>query len=192
MVGFAVMAAVAAFLLLQAAFRSWRLAALVFAAMPLALAGGVAAGAVQGGVLSLGSMVGFLAVLGLATRTAILFVARAQTLERENADVTRGSCKPVAAQERVAPVVTTTAALAALVLSPFVVVGSRPGLELVDLMAVVIVGGLVTSTFVTLFVLPALFIPWAPQSRRHGGADRRFDLDRATSGAAGCPDSGAV
>ena len=68
-VGFVVGAALAAFLLLQAAFRSWRLAALVFAAMPLALAGGVAAGAVQGGVLSLGSMIGFLAVLGLATRT---------------------------------------------------------------------------------------------------------------------------
>ena len=184
-VGFAVTAAVAAFLLLQAAFRSWRLAALVFAAMPLALAGGVAAGAVQGGVFSLGSMIGFLAVLGLATRTGILFVARAQTLERENADMTRQAAVYLAAQERVAPVVTTTAALA-LLLSPFVILGSRPGLELVHPMAVAILGGLVTSTFVTLFVLPALLGAGRERGRPIAGDDEQVvDVDLETVGASG-------
>jgi hypothetical protein len=156
--------------------------------MPLALAGGLATCAVQGGVLSLGSMIGFLAVLGLATRTGILFVARAQTLERENVGMTRGAVVQLAARERFAPVLTTTAAVV-LFLSPFVVFGSRPGLELIHPMSVVLIGGLISSTLVGLFVLPALYIHLGTR-QEHGrpGPHRQRvndDLDRETVGSAG-------
>ena len=119
-------------------------------------------------------------MLGLATRTGILFVARAQTLERENADMTRQAAVYLAAQERVAPVITTTAALA-LLLSPFVILGSRPGLELVHPMAVAILGGLVTSTFVTLFVLPALLGAGRERGPTIAGDDEQVvDVDLET------------
>ena len=184
--GFAVVVALAAFLLLQAAFRSWRLAALVFTAMPLALAGGLVVGAVEGAVLSLGSMIGFLAVLGLATRTGVLFVARAQALEREQPGMTRPAVIQLAARERFATVVMTSAALA-LLLTPFVVMGSRPGLELIHPMAVVILGGLVTSAFVTLFVLPALYTHLGARPDRGapstGDEQDIDDLDPSTVGA---------
>jgi len=96
-------------------------------------------------------------VLALSTRTGILFVARAQALERENPEVARPAAVQLAAQERCAPVLTTATALLCL-LAPFVILGPRPGLELIHPMSVVILGGLVTSTLVTLFVVPALYL----------------------------------
>ncbi len=117
-------------------------------------------------------MIGFLAVLGLATRTGVLFVARAQALEREQPGMTRPAVIQLAARERFATVVMTSAALA-LLLTPFVVMGSRPGLELIHPMAVVILGGLVTSAFVTLFVLPALYTHLGARPDRGAPLHRR-------------------
>ena len=154
--GFVVTVAVAAFLLLQAAFRSWRVAGLVFATLPVALVGGLTAALVEGGTLSLGSLVGLFAVLGLATRTAVLLVARIQQRELETAGISRADAVAHATAERLPAVVTSTVATALLV-SPLVVLGSRPGLELLHAMSIAVLGGLVTSTFVTLFLLPALY-----------------------------------
>ena len=156
MIAFAIAAAIAAFLLLQAAFRSWRLAVPVFLILPVALVGGVLAALIAGAELSLGSFIGFLALFALATRTAVLLISHLQGLEREGASfgpdlVERG------ARERLAPIATTTAATAAVML-PFVVAGTMPGLEVVHPMAVVVLGGLVSSTLLSLFVLPALFL----------------------------------
>ena len=76
----------AIFLLLQAAFGSWRLATLAFLTLPVALVGGViAAHYMGGGVLSLGSLVGFLTVLGIAARNGILLINHCQHLERRRA-----------------------------------------------------------------------------------------------------------
>jgi CzcA family heavy metal efflux pump len=146
MLAFSVAAVLAAYLLLQAAFGSWRLAALVCLMMPVALAGGVIAALLAGAELSLGSMLGLLALLGIAARTSVLLVRHFQD-------------RPVAergAGERLAAVVTTASALALLAL-PFVVLGTRPGLEIVHPMAVVILGGLVSATFASLFLLPAMY-----------------------------------
>jgi CzcA family heavy metal efflux pump len=165
MIAFAVAAAIAAFLLLQAAFRSWRLALPVFVILPVALVGGVLAALIAGAELSLGSFIGFLALFALATRTGVLLISHLQGLEREGASfgpdlVERG------ARERLAPIATTAAATAAVML-PFVVAGTMPGLEVVHPMAVVVLGGLVSSTLLSLFVLPALFL-------RFGGGEPKL------------------
>ena len=152
----AIAAALASFLLLQAAFRSWSVAALVFLTLPLALVGGLAVALISGGELSLGSLLGLLAVLVLATRTGLVLIRHMQDLAPESgrfgpALVERG------AQERLRPILTSAAAIAAVML-PFAIAGSPPGLEVVHPMATVVLGGLVTSTLLSLFVLPALYL----------------------------------
>ena len=162
--GFAIAAALAAFLLLQAAFKSWRRAILVFAALPLALVGGLVAAFVTGVGLSLGSLLGLLAVFAMSTRTNVLFVVGLQSLERESTNGLGGAALVRRhATDQFAPVIRSTTALALLVL-PLAVLGSRPGLEIVHPMAVVLLGGLGTSTLVTLFVLPALYLHLAPRA----------------------------
>jgi CzcA family heavy metal efflux pump len=147
MIAFAIAAAIAAFLLLQAAFGSWGLAALAFLTLPVALVGGVLAALIAGAELSLGSFIGFLALLGLAARTSVLLIRRFQG----------GDSVEHGARERFTPILTSAVATAAVML-PFVIAGTRPGLEVVHPMAVVILGGLVTSTLLALFVLPALYL----------------------------------
>jgi CzcA family heavy metal efflux pump len=156
MIAFAVAAALAAYLLLQAAFGSWGLALLAFLTLPVALVGGVLAALIAGAELSLGSFIGFLALLGLAARTDVLLIRRCQELEREG-ETFGPSLVERAARERLAPILTSAVAIAAVML-PFVVAGSRAGLEVIHPMAVVILGGLVTSTLLSLFVLPALYL----------------------------------
>jgi Cu/Ag efflux pump CusA len=162
MLAFAVGCAIAIFLLMQAALGSWGLAALALLTLPVALVGGAVAALIAGAELSLGSIVGLLALFGIAARGNLLVVRHFQRLEDEghalDADLVRRG-----ARERLGPIVTTAAALA-LVALPFVVMGTRPGLEVVHPMAVVILGGLVSTTFLSLFVLPALYLRYA--SRR--------------------------
>ena len=83
MLGVAAAAVIGIFLLLQACFRSWRLAMIAFLAIPAALAGGVMGALAGGGVISLGSIIGFLAVLGIAARNGILLINRYRRLEGE-------------------------------------------------------------------------------------------------------------
>jgi Cu/Ag efflux pump CusA len=156
MIAFAVAAALAAYLLLQAAFGSWSLALLAFLTLPIALVGGVLAALIAGAELSLGSFIGFLALLGLAARTDVLLIRRCQELEREG-ETFGPSLVERAARERLGPILTSAVAIAAVML-PFVIAGSRAGLEVVHPMAVVILGGLVTSTLLSLLVLPALYL----------------------------------
>jgi CzcA family heavy metal efflux pump len=157
MLAFLVACLIAAALLLQAAFQSWRLALLAFAALPVALVGGLVAALIDGAELSLGSLAGLLALFGLAVRGAVVLIRRLQDLEREGPDPFGAGLVQRGARERLGPALTTTCALAVLAL-PFVVLGSRPGLEIVHPMAVVLLGGLVTTAFLSLFVLPALYL----------------------------------
>ena len=83
----AVLAAIAIFFLLQSCFGSWRLAAMAYLALPSALVGGVLATLLADRVISLGSLVGFLTVLGIASRNAILLINHYQHLEREEGEV---------------------------------------------------------------------------------------------------------
>jgi Cu/Ag efflux pump CusA len=153
----AIAALVGIFFLLQAALGSWRLAGLSFASLAAALVGGLAAVFVTGGVLSLGSLAGLLAVFGLAARNGIMLMRHYQGLERHGGEsfgaglVLRGS------SERVVAMVTASVAVG-LALLPAVFLGDVPGLEVARPMAFAVLGGLVTSTFVNLFIVPALYL----------------------------------
>jgi Cu/Ag efflux pump CusA len=165
MLAAAIAAAIVIFLLLQAALQSWRLAALVFLTLPAAIAGGALAAVTVGGGLSLGTVLGFFALLAIAARSGIMLVSRCQRIERD-AEGGRRALVLVAASEMVAPIIATALATA-LAFAPFVIFGSLAGYEVLRPMGIVLLGGLVTSTLLTLFLLPALYLRIAasPESK---------------------------
>jgi CzcA family heavy metal efflux pump len=160
----AVAAAIGILLLLQAAFGSWRLALLVFLSLPLALVGGVLAAFAfnSGEVTSLGSFVGLFTVLGIAARNGVLLVRHYQRLQQEEGEQPGAGLVLRGAQERLVPVA-LTALTVGLPLLPLLFLGNVPGLEVVRPLAVVILGGLVTSTLVSLLIVPFLYLRFAPR-----------------------------
>jgi Cu/Ag efflux pump CusA len=144
--------------LLFLAFRSHRHTLIVLVNLPLALIGGLAAVALGGDGLSVASLVGFITLFGIATRNGVLLVSYYQQLMRDEGlplreAVVRGS------RERLAPVL-MTALTTGLALIPLVLAGDKPGNEIQSPMAEVILGGLLTSTFLNLVVVPVLFVRW--------------------------------
>ncbi len=168
LIGFGLVAALGIFLLLQASFSSVRLALLAFLTLPSALVGGVLAAWAGDGVISLGSLVGFLTVLGIAARNGIMLMSHYQHLEREEGEPFGPGLVLRGARERLAPILMTALATA-LALVPLVVKGSVPGHEIEHPMAVVILGGLVTSTLLNLFVVPSLYLRFG-RGRQRGSA----------------------
>jgi CzcA family heavy metal efflux pump len=154
--GLAMFALLGIFLLLFVDFGSARLAGLVFLTLPFALVGGVLAALLGGGVLSLGSLVGFVTVLGIAARNGIMLVSHYRHLEEQEAVPFGRELILRGAEERLAPIL-MTALVTGLALLPVIVGGSRAGHEIEHPMAVVILGGLFTSTVLNLFLLPALY-----------------------------------
>jgi CzcA family heavy metal efflux pump len=152
-----VVVGLAVLLVLQLSFRSWRLALLAFATLPVALVGGAIAALAGGGVLSLGSLVGFFTVLGIAARNGILMISHFQHLEEVEGEPFGAGLVLRGARERLSPIAMTTLATALGVL-PLVVAGSVAGNEIEHPLAVVVLGGLVTSTLVNLFVLPSVYL----------------------------------
>jgi Cu/Ag efflux pump CusA len=157
---YAVGAAILILLLLQVAFRSWRLATLLFLTLPMALVGGLLAAYGGIGTISLGGLIGFYTVLGIAARNGIMMVTHFQHLEREEGEPFGPGLVVRGAKERLSPILMTALATA-LALLPLVAFGSRPGAEIEHPMAVVILGGLATSTLLNLFVLPPLYLRFA-------------------------------
>jgi Cu/Ag efflux pump CusA len=153
------------FLLLQAAFGSWRLAAVAFGIIPSALAGGIAAILLAGGDISIGSYFGFLALLGISVQNGVALVSRYLALEQSNAGSFGADLTVLGAAERAGPVLVTALAVA-LALLPALLVGNHSGLEVIHPLAVVVLGGLVTSTLIHLFVLPAACLRWWPAAGR--------------------------
>ncbi len=154
---FSLVAVIAIFLVLQASFMNWKLATLVFLALPAALVGGVLAAFMGDRVISLGSLVGIITVLGIAARNGILLIQHYRHLQEVEGErfgidlILRG------ASERLSPILMTTLCTG-LALLPLIVAGSIPGHEIEHPMAVVILGGLVTSTLLSLFVVPILYL----------------------------------
>ena len=163
-------AAVAILLLLQASFRRWRLAVLAFVTLPMALVGGILAAWAGGGIISLGSLVGFFTVFGIAARNGILLINHWQHLEQDEGMefgtvlVLRG------ARERLSPILMTSLATG-LALVPLVVLGERPGHEIEHPLALVVLGGLATSTLLNLLVLPSLYLRFGRSRRERSRAD---------------------
>jgi CzcA family heavy metal efflux pump len=144
-------------ILLQAAFGSWRLSALLFLTLPMALVGGVLAAWAGLHVITLGALVGFFTVLGIAARNGILLISHFRHLEEYEGEPFGPGLVLRGASERLSPILMTALATA-LALLPLVIYGNRPGQEIEFPMAIVILGGLLTSTLLNLFVLPALYL----------------------------------
>ncbi len=156
------------FLLLQAASESWKIALVAFLTIPASLAGGILVAFLIGNFSTV-SLFGLFAVLGLGVRHTILLIRQYHLLEGDGEafgleQVLRGS------GERLAPMLMTTLATA-LAMLPFVIFGTIPGHEVARPVAIVVLGGLVTSTLVNLLALPALYLRF--------GASRETELEFA-------------
>ena len=146
-------------LLLALAFGHARHVLLVILALPSTLIGGVAAVALTGGSLSLGAMVGFVALFGMAARNTILLISHYDHLVRSEGCTWNLQTALRGAEERLTPVL-LTAMLTGLALLPVAVQLHQPGHEIEGPMAVVILGGLVSSTLVSLLLVPPLAARW--------------------------------
>lgn len=150
-------------ILLQTALGTWRLAAAVTLALPLALAGGVLGALLSGGIGSQLTLIGFAAVLGITARDSILLVRRAQGRDAQvpggGSDAGRSPSSSIlqAARERLLPTAATTLMTAALLL-PLVLFGGALGRDVILPLAAVVWGGLVTSAVLTLIVLPIILL----------------------------------
>jgi CzcA family heavy metal efflux pump len=158
--GYPIAAAVAILLLLQAAFRSWRMALMLFIAMPAALAGGLLAAVAGARNLTVAALLGLLTVLGVTVRHGVLLIRLFRDVEISEPGAERTDLVVRTCRERFVPIVLTIVATV-LMLAPVVVFGNQPGLEVIRPVAIVVLGGLVTSAFFTLFVLPALYLRFA-------------------------------
>ena len=152
-------ASVMVILLLALAFGEFRQVLLVLCSLPSTLIGGVIAVLLTGGTLNLGSMVGFVALFGMAARNTILLVSHFDHLVRVEGHSWSFQTALRGAEERLTPVLLTTL-LTALALLPVALQLHEPGHEIEGPMAVVILGGLVSSTMVSLLLIPPLAARW--------------------------------
>jgi Cu/Ag efflux pump CusA len=171
-----VTAALGALLLLQAAFSSWRLGLLVLLSLPLAGVGGVVGADIAGGTMSLGALIGFFAVIGLAARNATLMVRTYQRLEASARRARDAGVVLLGTRQRLGPVLLANAALA-VVMIPLLALGTVAGTEVLHLMASVVIGGVVTSTLYSLFILPALYLRLSPSTWRDRGDAAAAEMD---------------
>jgi Cu/Ag efflux pump CusA len=145
------------FLLLTVAFRSAGDAALVMLNLPLALIGGVAGVFAAGGVVSVASLVGFIALFGIATRNGVILITHVRHLVEDEGMTDLAAAVRRAALERLAPIL-MTALSAGLALVPLALAGGEPGSELQTPMAIVILWGLLSSTALNMLVVPAMYL----------------------------------
>ncbi len=151
-------AAIVIFFLLHTSFQNMRLALLAFATLPWTFVGGLlTAFFINGGILSLGSLVGLFTILGIATRNGIMMISHFQHLEAEEGESFGPALVLRGARERLAPIL-MTALTTGLALVPLVIRGNIPGQEIEYPMAIVILGGLLTSTLLNLLIVPSLYL----------------------------------
>nr|MBA3256265.1 efflux RND transporter permease subunit [Pyrinomonadaceae bacterium] len=146
------------FLLLYVALKSARSAVLVMANLPLALIGGVVMVFLSGGTLSIASLVGFITLFGIATRNGIMLISHYTHLMEEEGVGFRDAIVQ-GSMERLSPIL-MTALVTGVGLIPLAVGAGEPGKEIQQPMAVVILGGIVTSTFLNMIVIPALYLKY--------------------------------
>lgn len=144
----------AIFLILYHEFKTVKLSAIILINLPLALIGGVFSIYFTSGILSIPAIIGFITLFGIATRNGILLIAHYNTLREEGMNlfdtVMQGS------KDRLSPIL-MTALTAGLALIPLAIAGDLPGNEIQSPMAKVILGGLLTSTLLNIFIVPAVY-----------------------------------
>jgi CzcA family heavy metal efflux pump len=169
----AIVSMIGVFLILHASFKSLRLATLAMVTLPSALVGGILAVYFTDKLISLGSLVGFLTILGIAARNSIMLIDHFQHLERYEGEKFGPGLVLRGAMERLSPIIMTTLTTIVAII-PLIWAGSQPGHEVEHPMAVVILGGMITSTLLNLFVVPSLYLRF--------GARRASELETATGG----------
>ncbi len=152
----------AIFLLLFIEFGSLRQVLLVMVNLPLALVGGVIAVWITGGVLNVATLVGFITLFGIAVRNGILMVSHYNHLLREGAPLRHAVIQ--GSMERLNPIM-MTALTAGLALLPLALSGGEPGNEIQSPMAVVVLGGILTSLALNMVVVPVLFLRYGTRGR---------------------------
>jgi CzcA family heavy metal efflux pump len=155
---FSIVAIAGIFLLLYIALKSVRSAFLVMANLPLALIGGVVMVFISGGTLSIASLVGFITLFGIATRNGIMLISHYSHLMTEEG-VGFGDAIVQGSMERLSPIL-MTALVTGVGLIPLALGVGEPGKEIQQPMAVVILGGIFTSTFLNMIVIPALYLKY--------------------------------
>ena len=167
---------IAIFFLLIKALGDWRVALQVMINIPLALIGAVWALHLSGGVFSIATMVGFISLVGITSRNGIMMISHYLHLMKEEGEgftekmIIRGSL------ERLVPVL-MTALTAGLSLVPFILAADAPGKEILHPLAVVVLGGILTSTVLDQLVTPAVFYKFGRHSAERVIAER---VDRPT------------
>jgi CzcA family heavy metal efflux pump len=164
MAGFVVVAVIGILLFLHASFDSWVLAAVAILTIPVALAGGAVAALLGGGAFSFGSLFGFMTLLAIAVRNGLVMTRHFQYLARHEGETFGPELVLRGTRERLAPIVMTALATAGALL-PLILAGDIAGNEIVRPMAIVIVGGLVTTVLLDLFILPVLYLRFAPATQ---------------------------
>lgn len=142
------------FMLLYAEFKEVSLSVMVLLNLPLALIGGIAAVYLTSGIVSIPSIIGFITLFGIATRNGILLISRYRHLQADGLSlrdlIRKGS------EDRLNPIL-MTALTSALALVPLVLNGDQSGNEIQSPMAVVVLGGLLTSTLLNIYVIPVVY-----------------------------------
>ena len=142
------------FLLLYGQFKSVKLSSIILVNLPLAMIGGIFAVFISSRTVSIPSIIGFITLLGIAVRNGVLLVSRYEHLQEEGLPlhdtIFKGSI------DRLNPIL-MTAITSALALIPLIINGDKSGNEIQSPMAIVVLGGLVTSTLLNIFIMPIMY-----------------------------------
>ena len=152
------------FLLLYSEFRNITLSAIILVNLPLALIGGVFAVWISSGVVSIPSIIGFITLFGIAVRNGVLLLSRYNRLLSEGHSLT--NCILNGSVDRLNPIL-MTAITSTLALIPLIFNGDKSGNEIQSPMAIVMMGGLITSTLLNIYILPIMYKAYQKKRQRH-------------------------
>ncbi len=148
------MALLIIYIILYQEFKNSKLAGIILINLPLALIGGVFAIKLSSGVISIPTIIGFITLFGIATRNGLLLISKYEALNSSGLSLSDRIIK--GSVDRLNPIL-MTALTAALALLPLAVSGDKPGNEIQSPMAIVILGGLLSSTLLNIFVIPSVY-----------------------------------